>query len=103
MHLFSSSEAYMTNHTSHFKQLELSLAINHLDTCYCAHNRAAFRREEGEGTLRAIQSTFWSTQYCETNSGTGTRCIVVQCVVCFCDLNKTKKSNRKQQRVLYSL
>lgn len=39
----------MTNHTSHFKQLELSLAINHPDTCYCAHNRAAFSREEGRG------------------------------------------------------
>lgn len=53
MQPFSSSEAYMTNHTSHFKQLELSLAINHLDTCYCAHNRAAIMREEGRGTLGA--------------------------------------------------
>ena len=44
-----SSEADMTNHTSHFKQLELSLAINHHDAGHCAHNRAAFRREEGRG------------------------------------------------------
>lgn len=51
VHPFSSSEAYMTNHTSHFKQLELWLAINHLDTCYCAHNRAAFRKEEGRGNF----------------------------------------------------
>lgn len=48
---FYSSEAYMTNHTSHFKQLEPSLAINHLDTCYCAHNRAALRREENRGNF----------------------------------------------------
>lgn len=45
---FSSSEGYMTNHTDHFKQFELSLAINHLDTNYCAHIRAALRREEGK-------------------------------------------------------
>lgn len=58
MHPFSSSEAYMTNHTSHFKQLEPSLAINHLDTCYCAHNRAAFKRGEGRGELWELFSTF---------------------------------------------
>lgn len=51
MQPFSSSEAYMTNHTNLFKQLELSLAINHLDTCYCAHNRVALRREEAKGNF----------------------------------------------------
>lgn len=43
----SGSEADVTNHTNQFKQLELSLAINHHDTCYSANNKAALRREEG--------------------------------------------------------
>lgn len=65
MHPFSSSQAYMTNHTSHFKQLELSLAINHLDTCYCAYNRAAFRREEGRGnfgsySVLSVNTLLWN-------------------------------------------
>lgn len=37
----SSSLAYMTNHTNHFKQLELALVINHRDACRPASNRAA--------------------------------------------------------------
>lgn len=55
---FSSSEGYMTNHTNHFKQFELSLAINHLDTNYCAHIRAALRREEGKRSIGRFFSSF---------------------------------------------
>lgn len=69
-----SSEAYMTNRTGRFKQLELSLAINHLDSCYCACNRAAFRREECRGGTSGAIQCFWSTHYCETNSLAGTYC-----------------------------
>lgn len=37
----SSSAAYMTNHTNHFKQLEPARVINHRDACCRANNGAA--------------------------------------------------------------
>lgn len=44
---FFTSDAYMTNRTGHFKLLEFSLVINHLDTNHCASNRAMYCWEEG--------------------------------------------------------
>lgn len=86
----------MTNHTSHFKQLELSLAINHHDACYCAHNRAAFRREESRGDFGSysvvlVNTLLWNKL--EQTRGLGR--IVVRCVVCFYDLNKNQGENNK--------
>lgn len=97
-HCLFSSEAYMTNHTSHFKQLELSLAINHHDACYCAHNRAAFRWEEGRGALWAIQYR-WSTDYCERNSGVSTDC----CSMCRFVHDLNTNQGEKQPGVLVPL
>ncbi len=93
VHPFCSSEAYMTNHTSHFKQLELSLAINHLDSCYRARYRAASRREEGKGELWELFSTFGQRAIVKQTQGLGH--IVVRCIVCFYDLNKNQSENNK--------
>lgn len=68
---FFSSVAYMTNRTSHFKQLELLLAINHLDTSYCARNRATFKREESEGAMGAILSTLGEQTIVRQTQGIG--------------------------------
>lgn len=83
----------MTNHSSHFKQLELSLAINHLDTCYCARNRAAFRREESRAELWEQFSTFGPHTIVKQTQGLGH--IVAHSVVCFYDLNKNQSENNK--------
>lgn len=73
---FSSSEAHMTNHISHLKQL----ATNHLAACCCGQSGTDFRRAN-----RPLKATFCSTQ----------TAVHARWAVCCHDLGRSQRRNNK--------